>query len=46
MVVPLQLWRNKSFSNNAINSDSQTRRSALLLHASYGERWATRKAYA
>lgn len=30
MVVQFQLWRNKSFSNNAINSDSQKRRSASL----------------
>ena len=26
--------------NNAINSDVQERRFALLLHAGYGERWA------
>jgi hypothetical protein len=26
--------------NNAINSDVQKRRFALLLHAGYGERWA------
>ena len=29
-------------SNNAINSDGQKRRFALLLHAGYGERWASR----
>ena len=27
-------------ANNAINSDVQKRRFALLLHAGYGERWA------
>ncbi len=26
-------------ANNAINSDMQKRRFALLLHAGYGERW-------
>lgn len=27
--------------NNAINPDVQKRRFALLLHAGYGERWAS-----
>jgi len=30
--------------NNAINSDMQKRRFAPLLHAGYGERWATETA--
>jgi len=29
----------KRLANNAINSDVQKRRFALLLHAGYGERW-------
>jgi len=39
------LIRSKRISedpNNAINSDAQKRRFALLLRAGYGERWASR----
>lgn len=32
---------NKTPHNNPINSDVQKRRFALLLHASYGERYAS-----
>ena len=37
--------RNKVAANNAINSDVQKRRFALLLHAGYGERYISDNSY-
>ena len=35
------MLRTSNTPNNAINSDVQKRRFALLSHAGYGERWAS-----